>query len=67
MGDSDTGQPPPGGGVPVPGHLNSSTGSTNMTSAWAGGAGAAGQSRKQRSFAEIISELILARTSVLMK
>ena len=45
-----TGQPPPGGG---PGQSSSQPG---MTSAWAGGTGAAGQSRKQRSFAEIMAD-----------
>ena len=52
----DTGQPPTGVGIGAPNHLNSSTGSSNMTSAWAGGAGPAGQSRKQRSFVEIITD-----------
>ena len=47
-------KPPPGGG-PVP-QSSTTNSSTNMTSAWAVGAGAAGHERKQRSFAEIMSE-----------
>ena len=52
----DTGEPPTSGDHLPPNLLETSPGSTNMTSAWAGGAGPAGQPRKQRSFAEIISE-----------
>ena len=54
----ETGELPPGGSGD---HMNpsassSSSSRTNMTSAWAGGAGPAGQSRKQRSFAEIMAD-----------
>ena len=53
----DTGQPPTGGGGNgAPSHQESSNGLINTTSAWAGGAGPAGNPRKQRSFAEIITE-----------
>ena len=48
----NTGQPPPGGGTTPPTSVTSSS----MTSAWAGGAGIAGQSRRQRSFAEIMAD-----------
>ena len=55
----DTGQPPPGGGEKSTNTSLSNlqtSGPTSTTSAWAGGAGPAGLARKQRSFAEIISE-----------
>ena len=53
----DTGQPPPGGGKESTNLSNQPiSGPTSTTSAWAGGAGPAGHARKQRSFAEIISE-----------
>ena len=53
----DTGQPPTEGtGTSDQILQKSPTGSTSTTSAWALGAGPAGNSKKQRSFAEIIAE-----------
>ena len=54
MGDSK--EPPPGGGVWHGQNHATNNSSSNMTSAWAGGAGAAGHPRRQRSFAEIMSD-----------
>ena len=54
MGDSK--EPPPGGGMGHSQNHESINSFSNTTSAWAGGAGAAGHPRKQRSFAEIMSD-----------
>ena len=54
MGDSK--EPPPGGGMDHSQNHESINSFSNTTSAWAGGAGAAGHPRKQRSFAEIMSD-----------